>query len=291
MSSFNLEKYGYVLIYKVLSKFQRFFYLIHKYFKAKSEDTKYELYKMDFGNRDTDIFIVTYPKSGTTLTQMILHQLTSSGGADFNHIYDVSPWLSYASTRNTDYSHLPEPRIIKSHDNYHRFCPETKGKFIHIIRNGMDVALSLYHQNKNYNFSELNSDDFFNHFLKERKSNWFNFNKNWLDNEHNFDILYLSYEDLISDKEQVISKIIKHCNLKPTDFQIENALYFSSFEFMKSHENKFGEQPNEDKVVYNQFIREGKVGKGSDLFNDNQKSRYQEMVKILKSNSEFAHYL
>ncbi len=46
-----------------------------------------------FEPRDSDIYIVTHAKSGTTLTQMLLHQLLNQGGADFEHIYEVSPWL------------------------------------------------------------------------------------------------------------------------------------------------------------------------------------------------------
>ena len=40
-----------------------------------------------------DIFVVTYPRSGTTWTQMILYQLTTDGRMDFAHITQVCPWF------------------------------------------------------------------------------------------------------------------------------------------------------------------------------------------------------
>lgn len=42
----------------------------------------------DFGARETDIYVVTFPKSGTTLMQMIIYQLTTQGNMDFQHLYD-----------------------------------------------------------------------------------------------------------------------------------------------------------------------------------------------------------
>jgi hypothetical protein len=45
----------------------------------------------DFGQRETDIYVVSYPRSGTTLMQMILYQMTTDGNMEFDHIYDVSP--------------------------------------------------------------------------------------------------------------------------------------------------------------------------------------------------------
>ena len=116
-----------------------------------AEELNYLKFKMDFGEHEDDIYIVTFPKSGTTLMQMLLYQLTTNGEVDFKHIYDVSPWI-----RNDSFKHrkprldFQSPRLIKSHDPYEYFDKTTKGKFIFIIRNGMDVAVSLYNQRKNY---------------------------------------------------------------------------------------------------------------------------------------------
>src|SRR5688572_22781696 len=50
-------------------------------------------YGLDYDGYPDDIFIVTYPKSGTTWLQMIVYQLTTDGAMDFGHIDEVSPFL------------------------------------------------------------------------------------------------------------------------------------------------------------------------------------------------------
>src|SRR5206468_68583 len=40
----------------------------------------------DYSPRPDDLFIVSFPKSGTTLLQMILYQMTTAGEMDFPHI-------------------------------------------------------------------------------------------------------------------------------------------------------------------------------------------------------------
>ena len=64
----------------------------------------------------------------------------------FDHIYDVSPWIRNAAYLGQKPPDLPSPRIIKSHDKHKTFFKETKGRFIFVYRNGMDVAVSLYNQ-------------------------------------------------------------------------------------------------------------------------------------------------
>ena len=77
----------------------------------------------DFGQRETDIYIISYPRSGTTLTQMILYQMTTDGTMSFNHIYDVSPWCRFSAFFNREMPSVGERRIIKSHDNYSMLEP------------------------------------------------------------------------------------------------------------------------------------------------------------------------
>ena len=267
-------------IYKAISKFGS------KFAKLANE-LHFEQYKMVFGERKDDIYIATYPKSGTTLMQMILYHLTTDGKMDFEHIYEVSPWIRNASFRKQKPVELPSPRLIKSHDDYKKFPKGTKGKFIYVYRNGMDVAVSLYHQQKNYNKIDLKFDVFIKSSFKSKS--WFKHTKGWFKNKNKFPILYVCYEDLLKHKRAEIDRIVEFCDLKPSNEAIDRAVKYSSFEYMKQNEKMFGDQALEDKNVYDQFIRKGKSGEGKEMFNKKQKEEftrnYQKMVEpfLMKS--------
>jgi len=265
----NPELVGYQVLYRLFNK------LGGKFLKV-ADDIFFLIYRLKFGQRDDDIYIVTYPKSGTTIMQVVLYQLTTDGDMNFDHIYDVSPWIRNHSFKKLEPPQLPSPRIIKSHDGYKTFEKGTKGRFIHVYRNGMDVAVSQYHQVKNYVKPDLEFDEFLKEFLDVKaKGGWFQFNKRWFENKWKRPVLYVKYEDLLSNKYEQIQRVIKFCNLKVDESAIVRAIECSSFEYMKQNENKFGERPPEtSKLVYNQFIRKGSTGEGNELFKEPQKDLF-----------------
>jgi len=145
----------------------------------------------------------------------------------------------------------------------------------------MDVAVSLYHQNKNYNNSELKLDSYINRFLKNKQ--WFKHTKGWFRNRNKLPVLYVKYEDLLKNKRAEIDRVVEFLKLEVKPAAIDNAIKYSSFDFMKKSENKFGEQPKESKKIYDQFIRKGKTGEGEKSFNKEKKEcfikYYNKMVK------------
>ncbi len=277
----RFEYTGYAILSGILKKINRRINKFGDRFGKLSNKLKFEQYKMIFGERDDDIYVATYPKSGTTLMQMILYHLTTDGNMSFKHIYEVSPWIRNASFKGEKPINLPSPRIIKTHDYYKYFKKGTKGKFIYVYRNGMDVAVSLYHQNKNYNNSNLKFEDFLKDFFKTKA--WFKHTCEWFKNKRKLPVLYVKYEDLLKNKKKEINRIINFCDLKPSQEAIERAIKYSSFDYMKRNEEKFGDLPPENKKVYNQFIRNGKTGEGKNVFNNEQKElfkqNYQKLVQ------------
>lgn len=242
---------------------------------ALIRELKFFQYCLKFGQRNDDVYICTFAKSGTTLMQMIVYQMTTSGEINFDHIYEVSPWIRNDAFRGKPPLNFPSPRIIKSHDPYNLFEKDTKGRFIHVMRDGKDVAASLYHQTKNYINPEAKFNETFRRsFVRRGEMNWFQYNKKWLENKRKFNILYIRYEDLLQNKLEVIKKIAEFLRIDLTNDIINRTLERSSFEFMKQHEDKFGEQPIER--VYDQFIRKGKAGEGEELLDTNQKKFFQE---------------
>ena len=226
----------------------------------------------DFGEKETDVYVVTYPKSGTTLMQMIVYQMTTDGNMDFGHLYDVSPWCRFSASMNRPMASVGERRIIKTHDEYSMLKGIRKGKFIFVIRDYLDVVSSLHEHIKNYSNPKADFDELCNRKMKE----WFDYNKKWIINEHGLEILYINYEDLIADKRDIILKISRFLDIKIDNEIISRVLERTSFEFMKKHKSRFGEQPEQWKV-YNNFIRKGKAGEGKGRFTTEQINQYKSL--------------
>ncbi len=91
-----------------------------------------------FEPRDDDIYVVSYPRSGTTVLQMLLYQLISNGSMAFDHICQVSPFVERSLLRGRDLGQLPSPRILKTHLSYETI-PDWPGKYIYVVRDGKDV--------------------------------------------------------------------------------------------------------------------------------------------------------
>ncbi|MGD2035265.1 MAG: sulfotransferase domain-containing protein [Bacteroidales bacterium] len=263
--------------YKLVRFAHKLINKLGKNISKAAEELNYLKFKMEFGEQDDDIYIITYPKSGTTLMQMLLYQLTTNGEINFKHIYDVSPWLrNDAFKKHKPRLDLPSPRLIKSHDPYEYYDKATKGRFIFIIRDGMDVAVSLYHQRKNYGTPNLEFDSFFKGFMKPGKMNWFTFNRKWLENKNKLPVIYITYEELTAHFDRALKKVAAFCNIQVPDSELPRIRERCSFEFMKKHEDKFGEQPPEPKpqFIFDQFIRKGKSGEGKEELNDLQKKHF-----------------
>jgi hypothetical protein len=232
----------------------------------------------DFGQKDSDIYVVSYPRSGTTLMQMILYQMTTDGDMDFKHIYDVSPWSRFSAFFNRPMPSVGERRIIKTHDPYESFEHVKKGKFVFLIRDCLDVIPSIYQQTLDYVDPSVNFE-----LLSERNmKRWFDYNISWEENKSQLDILYVNYEDLVNQKEEVISILSKFINTEIDELTMERVLERTSLDFMKKHESKFGDQPDHWKV-YNNFIRNGRVGEGKSKFTAEQLKQYRQLSKGYKT--------
>ena len=87
MKKLDKKEYnGYGVLAELTFNINKQFGNLARYFFNLSHKFKFEQYKIIFGERKDDIYISTYPKSGTTLMQMILYHLTSDGKMNFKHI-------------------------------------------------------------------------------------------------------------------------------------------------------------------------------------------------------------
>ncbi len=133
-----------------------------------------------FEPRQDDIYIVSYPRSGTTLAQMLLYQLVSNGSVAFDHISQVSPFVDSALRRGRNLNRLPSPRLLKTHWSYERF-PNWPGKYIYVVRDGKDVLVSYFHFQRTHFNADLGFEQFFQMFLDGRcpYGSWFRHVRGW----------------------------------------------------------------------------------------------------------------
>lgn len=226
-------------------------------------------YRLVYEGSPDDLFIVTYPKSGTTWIQMIVYQLTTDGEIGFAHIDEVSPHLEETLVpMGRKISDLPgTPRVVKSHLSY-RDIPKGPGRYIYGTRNGLDVAVSYYHQSRKWPpRNQRPRDEFFRRFLAGRVpyGSWFEHVAGWLRNEDGLDLLVVNYEELSADLEAGVRRIADFCGIAIDPADLPRILERCSFAFMREHEARFAierrmlPKPQPAPTALG-FIRQGKVG-------------------------------
>jgi hypothetical protein len=247
---------------------------------------RYRLFSARFGESDSDIYVSTYSKSGTTWAQIILYQLTTSGDMSFDHLFDISPWVWYAAVRETSPANIPAPRILKSHDDYRRFKNGRRGRIICVLRDGRDVCVSLYHHRCNFKRYTGTFDDHFEHFLHNREYNWFDHLSPWLENSGRLPIHYLHFEDLKTRFDDAVLGIARFCGIEVDAEILHRTRARSSFASMKQHELQLGPRNahfagKENSAPYlvknpDQFIRRGEIGDGRRALSEAQLAAFQQ---------------
>ncbi|HEX9941430.1 MAG TPA: sulfotransferase domain-containing protein [Thermoanaerobaculia bacterium] len=152
--------------------------------------------------RPDDVFVVSFPKSGTTLMQMVLYQLTTSGEMDFPHIESVSPWFEVNVLRgNPQVLEVPSPRIFKSHLRY-ELLPRG-ARYIYLARDVRDVAVSAYYHSRLVSGQDLDLTWYLDRFLAGRTlfGSWFKHLESWWPHRNNPNVLFLRFEDVVADLE------------------------------------------------------------------------------------------
>jgi hypothetical protein len=236
---------------------------------------------LQFNSRPDDVFVVTYPRSGTTWMQMIVYQVLTDGKLQFDHISQVSPWfersLANGQLSAAELNAWPGPRIFKSHLPV-AWVPKS-GRRIYIERDGRDVALSYYHLYRSQLGYTDSFEAFFDRFLRGRVQygSWFKHVAAWRARRHETGLLYLRYEDLKTDLEHGVARVADHLGVSLTRKQMDRVLSRSSFEFMQQNESKFDHMTSlmlERGWRPRTFIRKGQPGEGRATLTDAQRAAF-----------------
>lgn len=228
--------------------------------------------------RPSDVFIVTYPKSGTVWLSFLIANILKS---DQSETLNLKSFLKYVPDINDPYfagghweefSSLPDPRFFYVHAPYDPSFP----KVVYVLRDPRDVMVSYFHHRRMtderfcYSMQEFISSD------KHFPCRWDKHVAGWLlDNRHPH-LHLVRYEEMHRDIQGTLRRVLDFVGLRYTEADVLQAVEASRFERMRSVEEKFGLAGPE--VLSNtdeRFVRKGKIGSWRDELNE-------ESVRILE---------
>lgn len=196
----------------------------------------------------TDLFVVSYPKSGNTWLRFIIANLISDELITMKNLNDFVPGIHNFKDKINE---MPHPRFIKSHFPYFKNYPKT----IYIYRDYRDVLVSYYHFQVSQNHFEGSINDFIKSNALNNFGSWSKHIKLALDfKKNNPDkILLLSYENLLKTPDSEIEKIIAFCNIIPQK-SVTKVIDLCSFNSLQKNEKEHGKVFNNPNLT---FFRKG----------------------------------
>lgn len=235
--------------------------------------------------RPDDVWIVTYPKSGTTWTQELIWLVCNE--LDFQKAQDVPqdtrfPFIDLIGLRDLpepfnplrDALKMPSPRFIKSHLPP-AFLPNAlwsvQPKMVHVRRNPKSVAVSYYHHSVSLHSYNGTLDQFIRSMMNELVY-YSPFHRHVIEfSELRYpNMLSLCFEDMKRDLSGTIAEVCRFFNKTYTPEQVAQLVEHLSFDRMRQNtsvnrsewvEYNLKQTNRTDKLHDNnmQFIRQGKA--------------------------------
>ncbi len=229
-----------------------------------SRFVRYQSYlRLFFRPRSDDIFVVSYPKAGTTVMQLIVHHVVGRGNVMFDHIETVAPWfeVTYASDP-AHYDTLPSPRIFKTHLTLTRLPSDAS--YIYLYRNPKDTCVSFYYHLMSAAPEVLPLQPFVEQFTRGElgAGSWFKHFESCLRGPRRARVLLVNFEEIASDLGAVIDRVSAFCGRQLTVDERAKAIAHCHFDAMKQDNNKFDPRfaPSPQARRRTDFIRKGKSG-------------------------------
>ena len=239
--------------------------------------------RMEFQVRPTDVFISSYPRSGTTLTQWILYLLSHEGQPDPEHLTKASPWfersLAIGELDAEDLEAFPSPRVFKSHLP-REWLPDG-ARYIYVEREPLDVLVSYFHFYRAYLGFEGSLDDFYDRFMRGRLQygSWFDHVAGWRAHASDPNVMIIRCEDLLADRKRSVERLAAFLGWEGDERWIDRAVIESSFDAMKRRESVFDHATAlllERGVRPQSFLRSGRSGTGADQVSETQARQIRE---------------
>jgi len=199
-----------------------------------------------FQPRPTDVFVATYPKCGTTWATQICHQIRTGGHMDFGEIAEVCPWdiLAFDCGQDLDADHVANPRVFKSHEGANDIAKAAK--YVHVCRDPQDALVSFWRFLPAWAAippGKISVEEFTEAVFGgvSHSGGIWDFYAGWWERRGDPNVLWVCYEDLLSDLEGQIRRIAKFMGVPMTEELLSVVQEKSSFAYMQTHQRQFDE--------------------------------------------------
>lgn len=259
--------------------------------------------------RDDDVFLITFPKAGTTWMQEIVSIIIKDGDFDAiknTHVFMRAPYMEMTPVNHHSQldkvppsymvvNNMPSPRFIKSHlpaKLLPRQIFEKSPKVIYVTRNPKDLCVSYYHFTKYV--PTMQKYEEFGDCLAEFSvgkvggGNWFTENLFWWSKRNDPNVLFVKYEDMQKDLRSIVVKACEFLKRPLSDAVIDKIVEHSSFKSMKKNP-----MSNPDSLKFNDpkvdgklsFMRKGVVGDWKNHFTVTQNDDFDELYRTKMAGS------
>lgn len=206
---------------------------------------------LDFNVRTDDVWVVSYPKTGTTWTQEMIWLIANDldyKGARSVRLGDRYTFLEVESI----YADLPpsvskaeaaaSPRFIKSHlpaPLLPRQLWTVQPRLVYVVRNPKDTAISYYHHMRCLQGSRATFEQHMNGFLRDQIlfSPFHSHCKSFWNCRQEPFVHFVQYEDMKSNMGKVLRGLVGFFEKSFSDEQLDGLEAHLSFDVMKENES------------------------------------------------------
>ncbi|CAH1390172.1 unnamed protein product [Nezara viridula] len=262
-----------------------------------------QIYNMEV--RPDDVWVITFPKCGTTWTQEMVWLLGNNFDFDEARKINIDERFVFLefSTLSENYPQntiekiekMKSPRFIKSHlplSLLPKQISVVKPKIIYVYRNPKDAAISFFHHYRFWHQYQGSLQEFLDAFSDDKVMYapfWDNVLSFW-NMRHELNLLFITFEDMKKDLYAVAKRTADFMGVEIKENIKDKFLKHLSFEEMKKNAAVNYEEiqaRNRDQSI--SFIREGLSGGWSKVMNADTIRRFEEKAKRVLAGSDFPY--
>ena len=250
----------------------------------------------NFKPRETDIFVISFPKSGTNWLCHIIEILKTGkplegplekSNTDLG-IPQIDSLTEEVIAKYGDYSKripikseveaLPPPRVFSTHLPHEYIPKHPSAKYVYIYRNPKDILVSAYHHLSGMKVTQFTGSfqQFFNLYTDTSALGYYRHLKGHIGHRAELNKFVLSYEELKADFRQKVVELAHFLGFQINEEILDIVARETSFEAMRDNTLTNRQSMMREGL---KFLRRGAVGSWKSELSLEQSRKIDEMTR------------